>query len=45
MSPQPRPAADRFEQLFQPEPNSGCWLWLGALQQVKLSARIGFHMV
>jgi hypothetical protein len=21
----------RFEEKFQPEPNSGCWLWLGAI--------------
>lgn len=21
----------RFERLYQPEPNSGCWLWLGCL--------------
>ena len=21
----------KFEELFMPEPNSGCWLWLGAL--------------
>lgn len=25
------PILDRFEQLFIPEPNSGCWLWLGGL--------------
>jgi hypothetical protein len=25
--------AERFEKLFQPEPNSGCWLWIGALLQ------------
>src|SRR5258707_32147 len=22
---------DRFSRLYIPEPNSGCWLWLGAL--------------
>lgn len=22
---------ERFEQQFTPEPNSGCWLWVGAL--------------
>lgn len=27
----PRPSlAERFEEKFIPEPNSGCWLWLGA---------------
>jgi hypothetical protein len=23
-------AQERFERLYTPEPNSGCWLWLGA---------------
>ena len=26
----PLPAEDRFFLSFVPEPNSGCWLWLGA---------------
>jgi hypothetical protein len=25
--------AVRFERLFQPEPNSGCWLWTGAVSR------------
>jgi len=25
-----RPLAERFEHYVHPEPNSGCWLWLGA---------------
>lgn len=28
-----RPALERFEELFIPEPNSGCWLWLNALNE------------
>ena len=28
----PRPSLrERFEEKYIPEPNSGCWLWLGAL--------------
>jgi hypothetical protein len=27
----PVPLKDRFEQQFIPEPNSGCWLWIGAI--------------
>jgi HNH endonuclease len=23
--------AERFDKLYIPEPNSGCWIWLGAL--------------
>lgn len=25
-----RPVADRFEEKWIPEPNSGCWIWIGA---------------
>lgn len=25
-----KPVLDRFEEKFIPEPNSGCWLWIGA---------------
>lgn len=25
------PAEERFERLYIPEPNSGCWLWIGNL--------------
>lgn len=28
---QPLPLLERFENLTLPEPNSGCWLWLGPL--------------
>jgi hypothetical protein len=27
------PITERFEQNHIPEPNSGCWLWLGALNK------------
>lgn len=27
--PKPRPLADRIMDLSIPEPNSGCWIWLG----------------
>lgn len=27
--PAPTPPIERFENLYIPEPNSGCWLWLG----------------
>ena len=26
----PREARERFERLFVPEPNTGCWLWTGS---------------
>lgn len=26
-----RPLPDRFAEKYTPEPNSGCWLWLGAV--------------
>jgi hypothetical protein len=29
----PRTDASRLEPLFIPEPNTGCWLWLGATNQ------------
>lgn len=28
--PKPRSLKERFEEKYIPEPNSGCWLWLGA---------------
>lgn len=28
-----RPAIERFEDLYAPEPNSGCWLWLGCVDR------------
>lgn len=28
--PKPQPRAEAFEQRHIPEPNSGCWLWVGA---------------
>lgn len=34
MKPRRRiPIKERFERLYIPEPNSGCWLWLGALNR------------
>jgi hypothetical protein len=27
------PVAERFESFIMPEPNSGCWLWMGALDR------------
>lgn len=29
--PYPRPLSERFEEKYIPEPNTGCWLWTGAL--------------
>jgi hypothetical protein len=29
--PRNAPLADRFANLASPEPNSGCWIWLGAV--------------
>lgn len=29
-SPPKTPAIERFEAKYIPEPNSGCWLWMGA---------------
>lgn len=29
--PPVRPAIERFEEKYTPEPNSGCWLWTGSL--------------
>lgn len=31
MTVERRPIVDRFEEKFIPEPNSGCWLWTGAM--------------
>jgi hypothetical protein len=28
----PKTPRERFEEKYIPEPNSGCWLWLGALK-------------
>lgn len=28
----PRSAIDRFHESYIPEPNSGCWLWLGTIR-------------
>ena len=34
MKPRRRiPIKERFERLYVPEPNSGCWLWLGAVNR------------
>lgn len=30
---QARPAIDRFMERFTPEPNSGCWIWTGAVKE------------
>ncbi len=29
MPPKPKPASERFHDKYIPEPNTGCWLWLG----------------
>jgi len=29
MAGKAKPPIDRFERMYIPEPNSGCWLWLG----------------
>lgn len=31
MGPKPIPLRERFEAYVMPEPNSGCWLWIGSL--------------
>lgn len=31
MPPRTRPAIDRFDALYIPEPMSGCWIWEGCL--------------
>ena len=31
--PRPRPLAERFARFVVPEPNSGCWWWVGALDR------------
>lgn len=28
-----RPAAERFHDLYEPEPNTGCWLWVGTTRE------------
>jgi F0F1-type ATP synthase membrane subunit c/vacuolar-type H+-ATPase subunit K len=33
MSRPRKSAEDRFESLFSPEPNSGCWLWVGTIDE------------
>lgn len=30
-NPDPRPLEERFEAYILPEPNSGCWLWIGGI--------------
>jgi hypothetical protein len=34
---------ERFERHYIPEPNSGCWIWLGAVRKSKLDYGY-FHM-
>ena len=36
--------AERFEQLVSPEPNSGCWLWLGYVHCKFGYGRLQFNM-
>jgi HNH endonuclease len=33
MSRPARPLLERFEEKYIPEPNSGCWIWVGALDR------------
>lgn len=33
MSTTPASAAERFEDKYIPEPNSGCWIWIGAVDE------------
>ena len=33
--------SERFDKLFIPEPNSGCWLWLGALSTSRGGSQYG----
>ena len=34
--------AERFEMRFMPEPNSGCWIWLGSLNRGPSKKDIGY---
>jgi hypothetical protein len=36
-------ARARFESMFEPEPNSGCWLWVAALRSNTSEGRGGFR--
>lgn len=33
MTPRKKPLSERFEDSYIPEPNSGCWLWLGSTKR------------
>ena len=35
---------ERFERLYIPEPNSGCWLWLGSLAGEGYAQKFGVHL-
>ena len=37
----PRPHLERFEQLYEPEPISGCWIWLGRRIQSRGTGEYG----
>jgi hypothetical protein len=44
MAGKPKPAVERFERNYIPEPNSGCWLWAGSISpngygQFRISAK------
>lgn len=32
MPPKAKPLLERFEAMYLPEPNSGCWLWIGYIK-------------
>jgi hypothetical protein len=36
------PLKDRFDAKHMPEPNSGCWLWLGAVWETRHGLRAKF---
>jgi hypothetical protein len=36
----PKPAPERFEASYTPEPNTGCWLWVGTLRGSNLYGTI-----
>lgn len=47
MSPRPRQLAERFAAYYTPEPNTGCWLWTGALKSVRPTRRelVGYGLL
>lgn len=36
---------ERYDHMIQPEPNTGCWLWLGAATPGRVSVGVGYGMI